>query len=130
MTLIEFLLARIGEDEAAAFEARTYVRGHWRMNDEMVTAGERHVAQVRELTTVEHIARHDPARVLAECEAKRRIVERAGAESLCDEHRRVRDSGCGECIAAEAVDIADVLVLLDLAAVYADHPDYRDEWRP
>lgn len=55
----------------------------------------------------DHIARHDPARVLAECEAKRRIVEWAS-------------DGEGEFHWST--------VLAPLAAVYADHPDYREEW--
>jgi hypothetical protein len=54
---------------------------------------------------VEHIARHDPARVLADVEAKRRIVE------------------------WDAEQPVDRGVLNILASVYADHPDYREEWR-
>ena len=69
-------------------------------------------------------------RILAECEAKRRIVERAEAAAVCTQHGRVRDSGCGECIAAEAVEVADGYVLADLAVAYADHPDYSEEWKP
>ena len=69
-------------------------------------------------------------RAQAECEAKRRIVERAEAAAVCTQHGRVRDSGCGECIAAEAVEVADGYVLADLAAAYADHPDYSEEWKP
>ncbi|MFF3158491.1 DUF6221 family protein [Streptomyces sp. NPDC057910] len=68
-----------------------------------------------------HIARHDPARVLADVEAKRELLGRyealesgvlvmTGAESILSEYRRV--------------------VLPSLALPYADHPDYREEWRP
>ena len=49
-----------------------------------------------------HIARWDPARVVAECESKRRILER---------HEQ------------------DEEILRVLALPYADHRDYRDEWR-
>ena len=62
---------------------------------------------------VRHIARHDPARVLAECEAKRRIVE------LFPDAAQDGDGW----------NDAGYSVLRDLAAVYADHPDYREEWR-
>jgi hypothetical protein len=55
-----------------------------------------------------HIARHDPARVLAECEAKRRIVE---MHAYQEEHFTPDE-------------------LRALALPYADHPDYREEWRP
>jgi len=50
-----------------------------------------------------------PDRVLAECEAKRHIV--AMAAQLC--YGNEEEAGW------------DVLAL-----PYADHPDYRDEWRP
>jgi hypothetical protein len=46
--------------------------------------------------------------MLAECGAKRRIVEMMG---------RVVDEFANE-------------VLYALASVYADHPDYREEWKP
>jgi len=52
-----------------------------------------------------HIARHDPARVLAECEAKRRILTYA-------EHND------------------DVYLLGSyLALPYADHESFQAEWR-
>jgi hypothetical protein len=60
----------------------------------------------------DHIVRHDPARVLREIEAKRRIVDR---------YAWLREHG-------DAGDAAWVLPLL--AAAYADHPDYRPEWAP
>ena len=64
-----------------------------------------------------HIARHDPARVLAECAAKRRIVvnlEEFRGESSWDDEKNVNG-----------------LYLLRLLALpYADHPAYREDWRP
>lgn len=59
-----------------------------------------------------HIVEWDPARVLREVEAKRRLVDRYAW--LC-EHG---DTG----------NAAWVLPLL--ATTYADHPDYRREWAP
>ena len=50
---------------------------------------------------------------LRECDAKRRIVERI-------QQRRQRAN----------VTTTMLEILLDLAAVYSDHPDYREEWRP
>jgi hypothetical protein len=89
MTLTEFLLARIAEDQAWARAREREDFRHHRMS-------------VRRLRHPE-----DPVRVMADCVAKRRIVER------CDS-----DHGLGR------------VVLAELAAVYANHPDYRDEWRP
>jgi hypothetical protein len=53
-------------------------------------------------------------RVLAECAAKRAIVEYA--------------QECDRMLGAEPV-IADHFLRI-LAVPYADHPDYREEWRP
>lgn len=78
--------------------------------------------------TVRHILSHDPASVLAECEAKRKVVESAdeatGLDMQVDAEFRVgrRD------VNAEPY-LGDV-ILRHLAMPYADHPDYRPEWRP
>lgn len=61
----------------------------------------------------DHIIRHDPARVLAEVEAKRRVVNRIANHADLMGWDEVHGD-----------------VLRSLAAVYADHPDYRTEWRP
>jgi hypothetical protein len=55
-----------------------------------------------------------PVRMLAECEAKRRIVED------CVEFDDESTSGAA----------LGHRVLRSLAQVHADHPDYREEWRP
>jgi hypothetical protein len=58
----------------------------------------------------------DPARVLREVEAKRRIVESCSPQSL--------DNSCadpGERCLAE-------VTLEALALPYSDHPDYQPEW--
>ena len=57
-------------------------------------------------------------RALAECEAKRRIVE---------ECQRILGVKWWEY--EDAPGLADS-VLSSLALPYAGHPDYRDEWRP
>lgn len=62
----------------------------------------------------------DSARVLAECEAKCRIVAEHAVTPThgdpCDAHN-----------ASYETIPCDTLLLL--AAPYADHPDYRPEWR-
>jgi hypothetical protein len=62
----------------------------------------------------EHIARHDPARVLREVEAKRRIID------ACD--RRVPGGGVRWLDVASA---RDVEIMRALALPYADHPSFR-----
>lgn len=116
MTIVEFLLVRIAEDERAATSAS---RDDW----DNVFVMSRETTEAQD----EHIARHDPARVLAECEAKRRIVDaysqakrlRSGdIEGLTDlDHARLG----GEYVALHAA-------VVRLAAVYADHPDYDQAW--
>jgi hypothetical protein len=106
-TLTEFLLARIEEDEAAA-QVRTISR---RMINGV-------------MTDVPIMARRgawawSPARVLAECEAKRQLID----EITGDAHRIHGEWGVGP------MDY-DPSGLCIMAAVYADHPDFDEAWRP
>lgn len=64
----------------------------------------------------EHIALHDPARALREIEAKRaHLAAYEGAISGCLEWGIVSTLGD---------------ILYSDAAVWSDHPDYRQEWAP
>ena len=73
-------------------------------------------ADEQPVTSAGHIVRHDPARVLAEVAAKRRIVD-----GLAD-----ADPYSGYITATFTAE--DALRLLALP--YADRPGYREEWRP
>lgn len=130
-TLADFLLARIAEDEEVALAA---TRGPWSVNSpncaEAIVSGDGATEVVAggrwggEASVFEsdgdaaHIARHDPARVLAECEAKRRIVE-------CHSLTQLES---GKTILGYRTALEDAIRALALP--YADHPDYRDEWKP
>ena len=115
MTLTEFLLARIAEDEAVAKAAHpssgddTWIL--WVCDEFM------------------HVATGED-RVLAECEAKRRIVA---------EHSEGVSGECGTCVGEwgnyhvgePATGKAwPCPTLRILAQPHADHPDYREEWKP
>jgi uncharacterized protein DUF6221 len=107
--LVEFLRARLTEDEQAARMARA----------DFFTVGT--LGMFASAGDACHVIRHDPARVLREVEAKRHVLERHGecgtGAGYCDDGGHDLGSlGCGD--------------LLDLALPYADHPDYRDEWKP
>jgi hypothetical protein len=118
MELVEFLLARIGEDEAAArgaygvrweviegVNASQVLVHRAEIRDDKWRVGHLgHVATVERGHDVAHIARWDPARVLAECAAKRRIVEMYAGQH------------------------GQPYVLHFLTLPYAAHPDYRQEW--
>lgn len=70
-----------------------------------------------------HIAYWDPARVLAECEAKRRIVELHVVEPLPPPSK---SASCVQCWGA----VWPCPTLRLLASPHRDHPDYRPEWAP
>ena len=81
-----------------------------------------------------HIARWDPARVLAECEAKRRIVDAyQDAKHHYDEEHDVdgapKYSDGAVWAFLDKLEVWEQALKL-IALPYADHPDYRQEWRP
>ena len=63
-------------------------------------------------------------RVDRECEAKRRIVERHRFKPIPKYDTRPQLDWCACLKDWPCPD------LLDLASVYADHPDYDEDWRP
>jgi hypothetical protein len=124
MTITEFLLARIAEDEDAAHGAEDVSPSPWLISaySELADATQGHIAQGEHPlrhTTIGFIAWNHPARVLRECEAKRRIIELHPS----DGHALVPD--CETCTFEHGWPCA---TLRALAAVYSDHPDYRQEW--
>jgi hypothetical protein len=138
MTLTDFLLARIDEDEAAAKSADGVCPAPWGRSEPPTSSACGHLEDavgtavaVTAPVFQAHIARHDPARVLAECEAKRRIVERY-TES--DRDANSYDSDNPNQPMSYWTDWADRHAWHEavqiLAAVYADHPDHREEWKP
>lgn len=121
MNITEFLEARIAEDEAIATAAAP---GPWiwkgdasedeaslyDSNDDLVlSAYGMHSQGFLECSgeNAGHITRHDPSRVLAECAAKRAIIE---LSANWDGYTRNID------------------LLRAVATVYKDHPDYQQEW--
>lgn len=102
--LTEFLLARIAEDEAVAHKA-TVPTVFEPLLRWMLLAGDD--------SNMPGAVLAEPSRVLAECEAKRRIVSRIATADPHPDARYMLD-----------------LVLRLLALPYADHPGYREEWRP
>ncbi|MFJ2675099.1 DUF6221 family protein [Streptomyces sp. NPDC087525] len=87
----------------------------------------------------EHVVRHDPARVLRETGAKRQIVEDYATTARLRDEAAARIKAAGDSPGAEDLDVWDRAQreagILEgpvrlLATVYADHPGYREEWRP
>jgi hypothetical protein len=151
--LTQFLLARFAEDEKVARAASVGGRwryegtdgiGAWTLYDEEWRIGTlttyRHddydyarVPNFRDPRDIDvdangaHIARHDPARVLAECEAKRLMVRHAAAVSKMD-NQVEHEFGTGGPV--PWAEDHGVLLLRFLALPYADHPDYQQGWKP
>lgn len=123
--LAEFLLARIAEDEAAARGAGglTWSAGAGIFYTHTVEDSERQPVIYDEGAPTEaqadHIAAWSPARVLIECEAKRQLIELAQGLVYLRE--------IGDPVAPSTPVGQDILEIL--AVPYADHPDYREEWR-
>ena len=106
--LAAWLLAQIAEDERVARIAGRYVM-EWGATEFEVGGGPyRAVCESSDYGSdpLEHIARHDPARVLADCAAKRWLVD-LSVHGCGDDYERVQRA---------------------LAMPYADRPGYRAEW--
>lgn len=143
--LIAFLRARLDEDEQAAQEALhadAVSPGVWTTehhNSSTHSEPNRcHIAEDRSgnywsvahevyIPNAEHMACWDPARVLAEVEAKRQILDEVVPEIDGMDERINGEWGIGP-IAED--DYASVPLLKLLGLPYAGHPDYRQEWRP
>lgn len=69
----------------------------------------------------QHIAEWDPARVLREIDADRKLIA---------QYSEVADNDVDEMEYAHGWAQALGLAVRLRAAVYADRPGYRDEWRP
>lgn len=110
VTLTEFLLARITEDELAIRE------------NDMSASAHTGVCGYDQLEYLSECKCQVPARVLAECKVKRRIVE--DLESLDAVYPLTHDPATGGRLTQACVAVQH------LAAVYAGHPDYRDGWKP
>jgi len=110
--VVEFLRARMGEDEAVA---REFVACEYSGVDAW-GEGADHFFEG---------GAGSPARVLADVEAKRRLVEHADTVSGMDQQIE------GEWGTRGSVpwnEDEGVRILRLLALPYASHPDYRQEW--
>lgn len=79
-----------------------------------------YVGSFEHVENARHVARHDPARVLADVAARREIVSRL--------HASIERSWQFGEEARELVAQLAVLILQQLAALDADHPDYDPGW--
>lgn len=150
-SLAGFLLARIAEDQDDAQQSLERDPTPWTAYDGLVGVAQHECGAScpgggqhgygglwdnegasslsMSIATATHVARHDPARVLLECEAKRRIVELHTPAHECTEPG---DGFAGVFGSMDGSRLAECSTLRLLASVYADHPDYpecREEWK-
>jgi hypothetical protein len=137
--LVQWLRAQLDEDERIARAASEYAEASWQLDEDGETVlwwpPEPHVAEKERekgLPVVSdrwrgqtiasdgtriapHIARHDPARVLRDIDAKRGVI--TGLQHLLQDDNPF--------VTSQADDALRLLAL-----PYADRPGYREEWRP
>jgi hypothetical protein len=116
MDIVEFLAARITEDETLAQIA---IDGHpagdpWQYLDVPVDG--------------EHITHWSPWRVMSACVAKRLTL--AAHRRVVDHDKTGTTVGCEVCGRPADKVSWPCYTLRVLALEYADHRDYRYDWRP
>lgn len=164
MDIVEFIQARLSEDWHLARQAAWYGENAawiylaWHDTASGPECGlvisDRHVGvglfkdDPLRPAEAEHIARHDPARVLREVEAERALLD----DLLAEPHRLAddwytcraydpqrlhedREDGTLPPLLPGATCTCGRDAALDrrlrlLATTWSDHPDYREEWRP
>jgi len=116
--LVQWLRAQLDKDADAAqraFSGQADPENGWgtyRPEGQPHTTITPHVGVIHEAVQADHVVAWNPARVLREIDAKRRIVDRY---AWLREHG---DTG------------GTVWVLQTLALPYADRPGYQESWRP
>jgi hypothetical protein len=119
VTLVEFLQARLSEDELIALAATDgSPRWHTSYDYRDVKDEQGHFvveadSQRPSLEQAAHIARHSPAHVLQDVEAKRLVI----ADYL-------RHDADGDLLRRGVTED----ILRALCSVYAEHPDYNESW--
>ncbi|MFD8949449.1 DUF6221 family protein [Streptomyces xanthophaeus] len=162
--LVQFLRARLNEDEAPARGTGTPLNWHQGPHSDdpdwtdaetvLMWPPEHHTPyeqdkhwrglDARESGLAAHIARHDPARILAEVTAKRKVIGQLEAmphyawdgrdEYGCPKVMPAEEWARGmagvpqDCSCGRDAHVTSVLRLLALP--YASHPNYRPEWAP
>jgi hypothetical protein len=135
---VDFVLARIAEREATARRAGTEAwrnRSIWRHPEspQYIYRDDENIATVSHAYGP-HIAAWNPARVLAICEAHKQIVT-SHRPTLTVRARVEGDTymSCPVCEPyppLESLDPGPCETIRLLAMFDADHPDYREEWKP
>jgi Family of unknown function (DUF6221) len=122
--LVAWLRAQLDEDERIARRAGDSFRQIGETGVIVATEGDRaeECASANWAGVAEHIVEHDPARVLREIDAKRRLL------AIHRPYVPEPDQSCLGC--AGGIMFTSCPVVRLLALPYADRPGYCEEWRP
>ncbi|WP_410633352.1 DUF6221 family protein [Amycolatopsis sp. cmx-4-83] len=138
--LITWLRAQLDEDERIATQDGVLAGDTWhvlellpgRVTAEVMRLGGT-VAKLEE-HDAEHMARHDPARVRREVEAKRAIIDMhqpdiqfSSDQQFC--RKCATGDSCDDCL-DYSTQVWPCSTLRLLALPLADLPGYREEWKP
>lgn len=112
MTIVEFIEARLAEDEQTAREAD----------------GSNHVHAIGDRlecgsTRCAHDVRHNPARVLRQCATLRAMLRHADEAGDLD-----MTVDAERAVGPRTDPYIDDLMRRDIAAIWSDHPDYKTAW--
>lgn len=118
MTITEFLEARIAQDEAALERTSWYPHS---------THGQDAIGTYR-ADCPDCLGVPSPARALAECAAKRAIVALHPVTMQLWWDEQCEIDVCATCQEDSYPDSWPCPTIRIIAAVYASHPDYRQEW--
>ncbi|WP_432130626.1 DUF6221 family protein [Streptomyces tendae] len=143
--IADFLRARYAEQQALALAASP---GPWKANhedDEVIavdgiTVAEGFALGGRQLrATIDHIATHNPAAVIADLDAKLALVDMHPPEEIDECSRRPWDTFTVQCASESWKVYSDAenrveypcRTLRLLARPFAGHPDHKgEEWAP
>lgn len=128
VTITDFLLARIEEDEHLA---RTCL-----LPENLHPYGDEHIPPIEPAEwgnlarnylggeMGEHCAQQNPARTLTECAAKRAILVSLTSSTAA----HANEVQLGHKLVLAGMDTGLRIAVQHLAAVYRDHADYQQEW--
>jgi hypothetical protein len=123
--LAQFLLARITEDELVARTSIESGGGEWWTVNEI---SNKFGDDSDGLADAAHIARFSPERILAECDAKRRVLDDHFPHRR-DEEAVVLCVTCSDRAELAAPQPWPCSTIRALALPYTEHANYREQWR-
>ncbi|MFE4310619.1 DUF6221 family protein [Streptomyces sp. NPDC056891] len=121
-----FLHARLDEDAALASRCDADGCGQWSARGNTVDFCQMDLSGFHP-AIARHVALHDPARVLRDVDAKRRVLARHQLSPASGDPELPWDNVDDCQYDGDRWPCSD---LLDLALSYAEHPDYQEQWRP